>query len=96
MSDADRAMSNKEAAAWLVRALKEDADEREVARIVTAVARVTRTMSHASIIVACARILAAMMEDAPDGQELEAYVSVHGMIDSFLAGEDEPPAAGHG
>jgi hypothetical protein len=80
-------MSNQERAAWLVNALREDADQAEVDRIIAAVTDMLGRdsgMKRASVIVACAKMLANMMEDAPDGQELEAYVSVHGMVDYFL------------
>lgn len=87
MSDDTAGMTNRERVAWLVKTLKADADPAEVARIIASIERMlshAKGMRRASVIVACAKILATQMEQAPDGQELEAYFSVHGMIDGFL------------
>jgi hypothetical protein len=40
------------------------------------------------VMVACARVLAEMMNDTPEGNEVNTYVSAHALIDSYLHGAD--------
>jgi hypothetical protein len=71
----------------LVAELRGAADERHVAQLIKELDRAGRKrdgLTRASVLVACARVMAQIVDATPVGNEVNAYVSVHALIDSYL------------
>lgn len=66
-------------------ALLDEATKDEVAAVFAAIKR--EGASRASAAVACAKVLADMVNNAPAGLHREAYAAIHTVVDNFLKTE---------